>query len=77
METNTNPLAAIENAANVLEHSGNKPLLAGSAAPNRPILAGCSAPNKPVLAGCVAPVHHVLLAGCNDNDSGGQAAKRR
>ena len=83
-DNNTHPLAAIENAAQIVVHNDSKPLLAGCVTSPvqagcvlSPVLAGCvvraACAESPVLAGCVpAPV----LAGCVI-DSVGVMAKRK
>ena len=75
-ETKTTSLAAIENAAQVMQHRGDAPLsagcetapagglLAGCVILEQPVLAGCII-NAPLLAGCVPAVHQVILAGCS------------
>ena len=62
---NTAPLAAIENAARVIENSSETPLVAGCSSPT--LLAGCSVKenSQPILAGCeVREIGEPLLAGC-------------
>jgi len=57
----TAPLAAIENAARVIENSSETPLLAGC---------GVKENSQPILAGCeVREIGEPLLAGCADTGS--------
>lgn len=63
-DNNAHPLAAIENAAQIVERNDSKPLLAGCGSPVQaacvaPVQAGCE--TSPIQAGCeVSPVQ----AGC-------------
>jgi len=66
----TAPLAAIENAARLIENSSETPLLAGCSSPT--LLAGCGVKenSQPILAGCeVREIGEPLLAGCGDTAS--------
>jgi hypothetical protein len=78
LSKSTAPMAAVENAAEVVAGRENTsgPLLAGCRPSAAPLLAGCN--TAPLLAGCgIRAEKSPLLAGCIGDNVGTRALKSK